>query len=59
MSKALEDLPCKGEYFGYPTLEQILLVRLNLGASIEGESMGDPPVEPSSSIGNNIIWVSD
>ncbi|KAG5600949.1 hypothetical protein H5410_032319 [Solanum commersonii] len=49
--EVLEDVPCEGEYFGDPIVEQSSVVRLNLGASSEGESMGDPFVEPSSSIG--------
>ena len=56
LGKALEDLPCEGEYFGDPTLEQSSLVRLNLDASSKGESMRDPSVEHSSSIGNPINW---
>ena len=56
MIKVLEDLPCEGEYFRDPILEQSSLVRLNVGASSEGKSMGDPSVEPSFSIGNHIIW---
>ncbi|KAG5616301.1 hypothetical protein H5410_016125 [Solanum commersonii] len=50
--KVLEDVPCEGEYFGDPTI----IIRLNLGASSEAESMGDPSVEPSSSIGIHINW---
>ncbi|KAG5599505.1 hypothetical protein H5410_030875 [Solanum commersonii] len=33
----LEDVPCEGEYFGDPTVEQSSVVRLNLGASSEGK----------------------
>ena len=56
LGKVLEDLPCEGEYFGDPTLEQSSLVRLNLGASSKRESIRDTFVEPSSSIGNHINW---
>ncbi|KAG5611556.1 hypothetical protein H5410_022837, partial [Solanum commersonii] len=49
-----KDVPCEGEYFGDPTVEQSSIVRLNLGAFSEGESMEDPFVEPSSSIGIHI-----
>ena len=54
MGKVLKDLACEGKYFEDPTLEQNSLVRLNVGAPSEGESMGDLYVEPSSSIGNHI-----
>ena len=56
MGKVLKDLACEGKYFEDPTLEQNSLVRLNVGAPSEGESMGDLSVEPSSSIGNHIKW---
>ena len=52
----MKDLACEGKYFEDPTLEQTSLVRINLGASSKGESMGDSSVEPSSSIGNHINW---
>uniref|UniRef100_M1DTN0 Uncharacterized protein n=1 Tax=Solanum tuberosum TaxID=4113 RepID=M1DTN0_SOLTU len=52
--EGLEDVPCEGEYFGDPIVEQSSLFRLNLGASSEGETMGDPSVEPSLSIGIHI-----
>ncbi|KAG5620715.1 hypothetical protein H5410_005933 [Solanum commersonii] len=48
--EVLEDVPCEREYVGDPTIEQSSVVRLNLSASSEGESMRDPSVEPSSSI---------
>ncbi|KAG5600402.1 hypothetical protein H5410_031772 [Solanum commersonii] len=54
IEEVLEDIPCEGEYFGDPTVEQSSVVRLNSGSSSEGESMRDPSVEPSSSIGIHI-----
>ncbi|KAG5587274.1 hypothetical protein H5410_047708 [Solanum commersonii] len=52
--EVLEDVPCEGEYFGDFTVEQSLVVRLNLDASSEGESMGDPYVEPIPRLGNEL-----
>ena len=54
--EVLEDVPCEGKYFGDPTNEQSSVVRLNIDALSEGESMGDTFVKPSSSIGNHINW---
>ncbi|KAG5621171.1 hypothetical protein H5410_006389 [Solanum commersonii] len=56
IEEVLEDVPCEGKYFGDLTVEQSSVVRLNLGASSKGESMGDSSVEPSSSIGIHINW---
>ncbi|KAG5584817.1 hypothetical protein H5410_045251 [Solanum commersonii] len=50
------DSDSKEKEFGDPIVEQRLLFRLNLGASSEGETMGDPSVEPSPSIGIHINW---
>ena len=52
----MEDLPSEGGYFGDSKFEQSSLIRLNLGVSSEGKSMGDPSVEPSFSIENHINW---
>ncbi|KAG5589752.1 hypothetical protein H5410_040266 [Solanum commersonii] len=49
--EVLKDVPCEGEYFEDPTVEQSSIVRLNVSVSSDGESMGDPSVEPSSFIG--------
>lgn len=48
--EVLKDVPCEREYFGDPIVEQSTLFRLNLGESSEGETMGDPSIEPSPSI---------
>ncbi|KAG5595226.1 hypothetical protein H5410_036458 [Solanum commersonii] len=42
--EVLEDVPCEGEYFRDPIVEQSLVVRLNMGASSEGNQWGTPPL---------------
>ncbi|KAG5582506.1 hypothetical protein H5410_053133 [Solanum commersonii] len=54
IEEVLKDVPCEGEYIGDRTIEQSSVVRLNSGASSERESMGNPSIEPSSSIGIHI-----
>ncbi|KAG5620342.1 hypothetical protein H5410_005560 [Solanum commersonii] len=52
--EVLEDVPCEGEYFGDPIVEQSSRFRLNLGASSEGETMGDPSVEPRNRLREHV-----